>query len=186
MWRRNPKTFEKHYYYKLNKFTPFGDKKWPGADGLYQEEREARDFPEIIFLDSLKLSINQILAGNSWVYRNRADLPEELLNVNFRDLLLTIRSDEDYSKLLWVISLDGYRLGTGRAFFRDRWATTVAQLSLHGFGIYPAILQLISQLVGEIYSSSVSSLSPGATKAWERAGAIKENNHYYLESNRQW
>lgn len=179
--QRNPKTFDDGFYWKFSKYSPSGERKWPGSEGLYREEREERDFPNILYADYLKLRKQSILEANAWVYRNRNKLVADIKNLNFSKLYLVIRANEPENLLNWVLysDIEGSRIGEGRvSSHTGTWQTTMAKLALQGFGIYPAIIKTLQELLGPVNSSH--SLSAGAHKAWQRAGGMFTDNHYSI------
>lgn len=177
--RKNPKNFDKGFYWHFSKDSPAGYKKWPGSDGLTQEMREEMGFPNIIFADFLLLDKVIVIKANAWVYRNRDRLPEDIKNTNFSRLYLVIRANAAYNLLSWSLfsNKKGPQIGGGRVRnCAGFWQTSLAKLAFQGFGVYPAIISVLKQLVGPLRSSQT--LSIGAEKAWQRAGGIFGKKQY--------
>ena len=94
-----------------------------------------------------------------------------------QNLELVIRSNNsrleavDESKLFWMLLADTQPIGYGRFIFDDehgRWVTYAAYVAYQGLGLYPAVLRQLYGFVGPFETRT--SLSPGAKKAWSRAG----------------
>ena len=182
--RRNPREFDTGFYWHFSTQSPGGFKKYPGADGLTRRERNAIQFPEVFYDAVLPLSRQAVLAGNAWVYKNRHRLPDDVRNLNLSRLWLTVSSNPEGTLLNWSLFNErgGSQIGGGRARYRDGlWQTTMAKLALQGFGVYPAILGVLKGVVGTLGSSQT--LSPGAQKAWQRSGAVFEENRYVIRKN---
>ena len=181
--RFNPREFDKGFYWHFSENSPSGFRKWPGADGLTRAEREGTEFPDIFFDDYLPMSRDAVIKGNAWIYKNRHQLPEDVQDLNLARLQMIVSSNPEGTQLNWALrnDRDGPRIGAGRVSYRSGyWQTTMAKLVLQGFGIYPAIIGVLQNLVGNISSSQ--SLSPGAHKAWQRAGGVFADNEYRLET----
>jgi len=148
-------------------------------------------YNKILFADFLIMHKSHIERGNQWIYQHRSKLPAVLRDFRLQNIFLTVRTNERNKTFLWTLEnmRDGERLGSGmfvsssdtpkrndpeEGFHED----ITASLALQGFGIYPIILQFIRQLLGPLRSDTA--LTPGAHKAWRRAGGQFIDNRYYL------
>jgi hypothetical protein len=96
---------------------------------------------------------------------------------DFSTFEIELRGDgpcvEDSRSLAWILYLEENPIGYGRLSFDvddDIWQTYAAYIALQGVGLYPAVLKWLRKILGPIESQT--SLSPGARKAWTRAGGI--------------
>jgi hypothetical protein len=181
MYQRNPKSFSRLSYEGYSEPETLGT-------------RESQIYPQIMFSDYLPLSKVKIEEGNRWFYQNRSQLPSELKNLRMQDLILTVRTNMRALTFVWILQFhkEGPRLGSGifvsssttpkrndpeEGYYED----ITASLSLQGFGIYPAILRLMRQLLGPLRSDIA--LTSEARKAWQRAGGEFNDQRGYLQRN---
>jgi hypothetical protein len=117
--------------------------------------------------------LDVVLPTDQLRYLQAKGIDTELL----QNLELVVRSNNseleavEESKLLWMLLADTQPIGYGRLIFDDeheRWITYAAYVAYQGLGLYPAVLHQLYAFVGPFETRN--SLSPGAKKAWERAG----------------
>ena len=110
-----------------------------------------------------------------------------------KNLTLTIQSNlsellsVENAKLSWILLAEDDPVGYGRLDFdeeHEQWVTYAAYIAYQGLGLYPAVLRQLRNAIGPFESRTA--LSPGAEKAWRRAGGTfhptaKGRGYYFLD-----
>lgn len=132
-------------------------------------------YPHVVYNDRA-FSFRKIAEMDQWIRENdNVWLPENIQDLTFKNVRLLMLMSKSFRTVVWYLYENNSTLVLGRGTVGldegdNTFHTITGFVAFQGFRLYEEILHRLVAELGPIKSST--SLSEGAKKAWERAGAV--------------